>query len=259
MSHLQLKVLDLGDMTFYKKELIATPDSTQMVVSPALAVLIRHPEAGWILYDTGNDPDWASTYNDAMKGVYPITRLISITEALAKEGLTPKDIDILALSHMHFDHAGGLPQFANTPAVQRILVSQKELDCANSDGHNPTSAYMAPLFEGVPGIGFQTVCGEYQVAEGVSLFPQCCHTPGLMGLRVELKNQGTVIFTSDSVYTEDSDRLNLPPGGNINRSAEEFYQNLEILRQMKKRENATLFYGHDIVQARQWQERGWIN
>ena len=37
---------------------------------------------------------------------YPITEMITIEEALAKEGLTPGDIDQLILSHLHFDHAG---------------------------------------------------------------------------------------------------------------------------------------------------------
>lgn len=258
MRDLQLKILDLGEMTFFKKELICTPDPAELVVSPALAVLLRHPTAGYILYDTGNDPDWEHTYNDAMKQVYPVTRLVSITDALAKEGLAPADIDLLILSHMHFDHVGGLRQFSHTRAGAGVIVSQAELDCAMRERKTPGSAYIAPLFYDLPGIAFHAVEGCYEPAPGVSLFPQHCHTEGLMGLRVELHETGTVLFTSDSVYTADSDLRELPPGGSINRSTDEFHQNLAMLRQMQSRDHAALFYGHDIAQATRWQAKGWI-
>lgn len=258
MDGLRLKILDLGEMTFFKKELICTPDPTEQVVSPALAVLLHHPSVGYILYDTGNDPDWEHTYNDTMKQVYPITRLVSITDALAREGLTPADINLLILSHMHFDHVGGLRQFSHTHAGAGVIVSQAEYDCAMRECRTPGSAYMASLFCDLPGIAFRTVEGCYELAPGVNLFPQHCHTEGLMGLRVELPETGTLLFTSDSVYTQDSDLHALPPGGAINRSTEEFHQNLALLHQMQAHDHATLFYGHDIAQAAQWRAKGWI-
>lgn len=258
MGRLQLKILDLGEMTFRKAELICTPDPTEMVISPTLAVLIRHPRVGYILYDTGNDPHWRETYNAAMKQTYPITRLVSIEDALWKEGLTPSDISCLIVSHLHFDHAGGLRQFCKTPAGGHVIVSQLELESALRHCQDPGSAYMSPLFCDLPGITFQPVADSCEVAEGVSLFLQHCHTAGLMGLRVDLAEAGTVLFTSDSVYTAASDQNRLPPGGAINRSTEEFYRNLEQLHAMRTACNGTFFYGHDIDQARCWQEKGWI-
>ena len=85
-----------------------------MIYSPALAILIKHPTAGYILYDTGNDDAWRDSYTDHIKEVYPISECLTIKEALAKEGLTPEDIDVLILSHLHFDHAGGMKYFVNT-------------------------------------------------------------------------------------------------------------------------------------------------
>ena len=71
----------------------------------------RHPDPashlGNILYDTGNCEDFSAVYTEEMLHDYPITEMISIQEALAQKGLTPDDIDLIILSHLHFDHAGG--------------------------------------------------------------------------------------------------------------------------------------------------------
>ena len=45
-ENIQIKVLDLGYMTFYKKELVQTEQENAIIFSPALAILIKHPEAG---------------------------------------------------------------------------------------------------------------------------------------------------------------------------------------------------------------------
>lgn len=259
MKQLQLKILDLGEMTVCKNELVRTPKPEDLVLSPVTAVLLRHPTAGNILYDTGNAPDWASSYNAAMKQRYPVTRFISITQALANEGLCPADINILILSHMHFDHAGGLRQFSHTKAGANVLVSQLELTAAMRERRKPDSAYISSLFYDLPGVAFQTLAGDYEVAPGVSLFPQRCHTEGLLGLRVQLSHTRTVLFTSDSIYTEEAFEQELPPGGSINASSEEFYENLRVIRAMQEKEQATLYFGHDIAQARRWQSRGWID
>lgn len=39
---------------------------------------------------------------------YPVRGIVPIQKALAQVGLTPGDMDQLILSHLHFDHAGGL-------------------------------------------------------------------------------------------------------------------------------------------------------
>ncbi|WP_340084889.1 MBL fold metallo-hydrolase [Siminovitchia sp. FSL H7-0308] len=39
---------------------------------------------------------------------YGVTEQSKVEESLAKLGLAPSDIDIICMTHMHFDHAGGL-------------------------------------------------------------------------------------------------------------------------------------------------------
>jgi len=261
IGQIQLKILDLGYMTFYKKELVKTEQDQEMILSPALAVLIKHPQKGYILYDTGNDDTWAETYSDHMKETYPITKLITIEEALKKEGLSVQDIDVLILSHMHFDHAGGMKYFANTKAGAHTLVSAAELrdvmDKVPQAENNMSGAYSGKLFLNLSGINYEPVADELELAKGVTLFVQNCHTAGLLGMRVQLSDE-TILFTGDTVYTAEAYEKELPPGGSINKTNDEFFANVKRLKEMEKQYQAKMFFGHDYAQATTWQKKGWI-
>ena len=124
---MKISILYLGKMEFPKFRLVDWKDEGAMVQSPAVAILIQHPTLGNILYDTGNCEDFSAVYTEDMLHDYPITEMISIQEALAQKGLTPDDIDLIILSHLHFDHAGGLKHFVGTKAIRRVLVSEADL------------------------------------------------------------------------------------------------------------------------------------
>lgn len=68
---------------------------------------------------------------------------------------------------------------------------------------------------------------------------------------LDTKEHGTVIVTSDTIYTEDSYEMEQPPGGSINATTEEFYTNLEKIKKMQADMNAMLIYGHDFEQVMQ--------
>lgn len=261
--NLKIKVLDLGNMTFYKNELIKTDNENEMIVSPSYAILIQHPAIGNVLYDTGNDDSWDETYSDDMKRIYPITKLTTIKEALQKEGLTPSDIDLLILSHFHFDHVGGLKYFSGTKAGKKVLAYEHELKDAfykvNIAENGICGAYMRPLFCNLSGIGFLPINDETELANGLTLFIQRCHTAGVIGLKIDLKNEGTVIFCGDTIYTKESYDREIGPGGGINKTDAEFHENLSMIKEMKQKFNAQIFFGHDIKQTNEWQNRGWID
>ena len=82
-ENIRLKLLDLGEISCKRKELIQS-DADAKIISPMEAVLIWHPEIGYILYDTGNAVDWENVYSEHIKSIYPISRLVYIKEALAK-------------------------------------------------------------------------------------------------------------------------------------------------------------------------------
>ena len=262
MKGIRIKILDLGYMEMEKQELISGGGSG-ITQSPITAVLIQHPEAGWLLYDTGNDDAWETTYPAHVRETFRIKRLITIRQALAAEGLEPRDISRLVLSHLHLDHVGGLKFFQGTPAGRQVIVAEEEARDAfyrvNLTPDGIDGVYVRRLFCGLEGIGFSPMRGERELAEGIMLFTQDSHTAALIGMRVELEETGLVLFCGDTVYTRESYEKQLPPGGELNSSSQRFLDNLNRLKQEAERTHASIFFGHDARQAAEWQAKGWIS
>lgn len=262
MKGLQMKVLDLGYMELAGSELMAGlgPD---VIRSPMSAVLIRHPQCGYILYDTGNDDRWEETYPEEVKASFPIRKLVTIEDALRREGIGPEDIRYLVLSHLHIDHAGGLKFFQNTEAGRQVIVAEDELKDGLYRVHlvpdGKDGVYVRKLFAGLDGIGYSPVKEERKLADGVNLFVQKSHTKGLIGVELELEERGTVLLCGDAVYTEEAFERELPPGGGLNTSSAAFENNVRRLKEMVQKKHARIFFGHDARQAEEWEQQGWIS
>ena len=255
MSGLTMQVFYLGHMYFERFRLIQTEDETAMIRSPAVAILIRHPKLGNILYDTGNASNFKDCYPPHVQEAYPVHEFISIEDALKAHGLTPGDIDLLVLSHLHFDHAGGLKYFCHTKAGKNILVNKEELIEALMSVYTvqetPHGAYVKSLFD-LDGILFHPIEGALELAEDLILFPMQSHTPGVLGMLIKTEHQGNIICVSDTLYIADSYEKGLPPGGTINKTTTEFFDNLARIKEMQEKYNATILFGHDYDQVLAW-------
>lgn len=245
---MNVKVLYLGHIECKEDNLVKCEDERQMIKSPISAILIQHPELGNILYDTGNSPFYSSEYSKPMLETYPIPEFISIEEALKDSGLTPADIDMIIISHLHFDHAGGLKYFRGTRAIKNVVVAESELKNAYFQVMTgQAGAYMKGLFD-LDDIVFRTINEDTDLADDIRLFIQNSHTPGVTGMILRTESKGTIIVTSDTVYTKESYDRVLPPGGSINKTQKEFFDNLEKIKRMEREYSAKLVYGHDYEQ-----------
>lgn len=256
---MKISVLYLGYMEFPKFRLVATPDERETVRSPAVAILIQHPTLGNLLYDTGNSPEYLTAYTKEMLHDYPVVDCVSIRDALAQKGLTPHDIDRIIISHLHFDHAGGLKDFVGTKAIRHVLVSEADLKEAYfrvMTGNG--GAYIRSLFD-VEGVRFETIRETTALAEDLTLFIQQAHTPGVIGMLLRTRGHGTILTTSDTLYTAESYRKELPPGGTINATTDEFFDNLKRIKALEQAHGATLLFGHDYDQVLAWSAKGWID
>lgn len=256
---MKISVLYLGKMEFPKFRLVDCSDQNEMVASPAVALLIQHPVLGNVLYDTGNCENFSQAYTPEMLHDYPITEMVDIKQALAQKGLTPGDIDLIVLSHLHFDHVGGLKHFVGTKAIKNVVVAEADLKHACWSvltGHG--GAYIRSLFE-VEGVQFQTINGNTKLADDVELFVQAAHTPGVIGMILKTEHHGTIITTSDTIYTAESYDKEIPPGGTINKTTDEFFDNLNRIRKLQKEYGATLLFGHDYDQIMAWVAKGTID
>jgi len=95
----------------------------------------------------------------------------SLEQGLAKLGLKPEDIDLVAMTHLHWDHIAS----ANKLTKAKFLVQKAELDFAKNPHPIEPVAY-DPRF--LKGVNFETIEGDYEIEEGLNLLSTPGHTPG---------------------------------------------------------------------------------
>lgn len=216
---------------------------------PTHAILIDHPE-GRILWDTGVPRDWQTRWEPTtFDQFFPVLDDPEgdsgfLDSSLKQLELTPDDIDILVLSHLHFDHAANAKMFDN--GKTKIMTSQAELDgVASITGYN-MGAHIPDDFKGLEMSGIK---GDDEIVPGVSVIQTPGHTWGTMSLKVDLPNDGPKIFTSDAVYLEDSYG---PPaiGAAIVWNNLAWLDSVEKLRKIQQETGAEMIFGHDEGQAK---------
>lgn len=213
---------------------------------PTHAILIDHPE-GKILWDTGVPRDWAERWAPTgLQEFFPVIDPVDgpgyLDTSLAELGLGPDDIDILVLSHLHFDHAANAKMFPNA----KVIVHADELAGVKTIEGDFAGAHLLSDFQGLP---MDTVSGDTELVDGVTLISTPGHTWGTMSLQLDLPDQGTKIFTSDAVYLSDSWG---PPaiGAAIVWDNLKWLESVEKLRGIAERTNAEVIFGHDGEQAK---------
>ncbi|WP_104131618.1 N-acyl homoserine lactonase family protein [Cryobacterium sp. M91] len=131
-----------------------------------------------------------------------------LVAGLARYGVTPEDIDIVVLTHLHFDHIGNNELFPNAT----FIVQKDELP----NGEQPPTFCMYYYPEYIRKIDavrdrLQIVDGDVEIDDNVKLVKIGGHTPGCMVVMVKT-DIGTVCLTSDVMYNYKNLELNWPTG-----------------------------------------------
>ncbi len=118
------------------------------------------------------------------KGRFRVVNEQSFGEVLSPFSLTPADIDVVILTHLHFDHAGGATQVNGGNArptfpSARYIVQKAEYEAALNTNERTRGSYRAedvlPLFESG---NLTLVDGNFDVAAGVRVARTGGHTEG---------------------------------------------------------------------------------
>jgi glyoxylase-like metal-dependent hydrolase (beta-lactamase superfamily II) len=84
---------------------------------PALAFMLRHPEQGRLLFDTGYSEHFLDATRHFPERLYRAVTPVHLAadeplrSQLQRDGVAPGDIAYIMLSHLHGDHIGGLRDF----------------------------------------------------------------------------------------------------------------------------------------------------
>jgi N-acyl homoserine lactone hydrolase len=213
--------------------------------------LIETPN-GRILYDVGCDyrkistPELRSTFFDPMRPLFEppqMTEEQRIPQYLARLGLTSKDIDIVFLGHLHFDHAGGL---CDLPGCE-VHVHRDEITAA-----------AAKLDDGVfedevaNAAQWRLQSSEYEVATGVRAIATPGHTAGHMSLFIELPKGRPVILCGDAADLQENLTDEVAPGYCWQDNDALAIASIRKLNAMAGLEKAELWPNHDLAAFRSW-------
>lgn len=217
----------------------------QFIDAPILAYLIETTN-GRILYDVGCDyrkianAELRANFFDPMRPLFEppeMTEEQRIPRYLAKLGLAPKDIDVVFLGHLHFDHAGGLCDLPDCEVhIQHAeLVASRSLLDDGVFGDELTSAS-----------GWRVQRGEYEVSNGCYAIETPGHTAGHMSLFIELPKGRPVILCGDAADLRENLVDEVAPGYCWQDNVDLALSSIRKLNALAQFTNAELWPNHDF-------------
>jgi N-acyl homoserine lactone hydrolase len=172
---------------------------------PITCYVVRTSDAV-LLFDTGVSPR-------AVPGLMRNDSLAHFTDEdllvhrLSSIGLATGDVDLVVLSHLHYDHAGGAEFFTKSE-----LIAQKD---EYAYAYNPASFFASFYYRknfDLPGHRWRLLDGDAELAPGVTVLRTDGHTPGHHSLLVQLPQMGPVILAGDCCYWQEHVEHERVPG-----------------------------------------------
>jgi len=217
----------------------------RFIDAPILAYLIETPN-GRILYDVGcdyakiADPVLRAKFFDPKRPQIEPPQMSDdqrIPRYLERLGLSTKDIDVVFIGHLHYDHAGGL---CDVPGCE-VHVQRDELAAARTrlDGGVLDD-------ELAQADSWHVREGEYPVAPGIQAIATPGHTAGHMSLFIELPKGRPVILCGDAADLRENLTDEVAPGYCWEDNEALALASIRRLNALAAAENADLWPNHDF-------------
>ncbi len=226
--------------------LVGVPDPPSRIDLVNRCFLVEHPK-GRLLWDTGFPHSFGNSLKMFLFSALDLWRAgidgaDPLPEQLEALGLDNDDIDWLALSHIHWDHAGGANDFAGA----RWIVQQRDLDWAFAEGDVERPHVNPSLYADLEDARKHVLQGEDFDLFGdgsVVILSTPGHTPGHQSLFLELPNSGPVIVSGDLFHNVLNRKHRAPPAFNTN--AEETRRSMQRVERLLSERGAELWIHHD--------------
>lgn len=181
--------------------------------------VIRHPK-GVVLFDSGLGLEyrrqvagwWVSRFIERIFAS-EFSEDQAAVQQLRSAGIQPDDVAFIVISHLHYDHAGGLRDFPKA----KIVVSRKEWENANVGRWKARARGV--MIEQLAGISERLQLVDYPSDSTMGPFPGSFdlfgdgalvllstpgHTPGHQSLLVTTESGKKVLLTGDAVWVREN-------------------------------------------------------
>jgi N-acyl homoserine lactone hydrolase len=190
-----VRPLTCGWLTADARGMVDHEDVSGSMRMPVGSFLVEHPK-GSLVFDTGMHPELMRS-KERLRRLGPLFELELGDDDLVDGQLRaldvdPDDVAMAVVSHLHFDHAGGLCRLPNV----RMLVQADEWEAAQHPGRIEFGIYEPTDYD----LGHDRLLieGEHDVFgdRSVVVQPTPGHTPGHQSLLIE----GRLLLVGDACY-----------------------------------------------------------
>jgi len=204
----------------------------------ASCYLVKHGDR-YMLWDTGLPASMKGAKIDQKTGGAMITK--TIVEQLGELGIQPEQIELIGVSHYHYDHVGQAESFPGAT----LMIGKRDLDALSATppafGANP-----AALKTWIGGSGkSMPVTGDRDVfSDGsVTMIDTPGHTPGHHALIVKLGSGKTILLTGDLAHFQENYASSGVPTFNTNRA--DTLASLDRFKALARNLKATVIIQHE--------------